>query len=77
MRSVRTATVCGTVVNTIGHYPLVLGIPWLRHHDVNIRFILNKLTFGSEQCCTHYNAHGRPTWIKGLDFIPEWPAPQN
>ena len=25
----------------------------------------------------HYNAHGRPTWIKGLDVIPEQPAPRN
>jgi hypothetical protein len=23
-------------VTTLGHYPLVLGIPWLRHHDVSI-----------------------------------------
>ena len=64
-------------VTRLGHYLLVLGIPWLRHHDVNILFILNKLTFGSKWCCTHHNAHGRPTWIKGLDFIPERPAPRN
>ena len=61
----------------LGHYPLVLGIPWLRHHDVNIRFIRNKLTFDSERCCAHHHAHGHPTWIKGLDFIPERPAPRN
>ena len=60
-----------------GHNLLVLCIPWLQHHDVNIRFILNKLTFDSEQCCTNHNAHGSPTWIKGLDFIPEWPALRN
>ena len=48
-------------VTRLGHYLLVLGIPWLRHHDVNIRFILNKLTFNSERCCTYHNAHGRPT----------------
>ena len=64
-------------VRGLGHYLLILGIPWLRHHDVNIRFILNKLTFDSERCCTHHNAYGRPTWIKGLDFIPERPACRN
>ena len=64
-------------VTRFGHYPLILRIPWLRHHDVNIRFILNRLTFDSEQCCTHHNAHGHPTWIKGLDFIPKRPAPRN
>ena len=64
-------------VTRLGHYPLVLGILWLWYHDVNIRFILNKLTFDLERCCTHHNTHGRPTWIKGLDFIPERPAPRN
>ena len=64
-------------VTRLGHYPLVLGIPWLQHHDVNIRFILNKLTFDSKWCCMHHNAHGHPTWIKGLNFIPEQPAPRN
>ena len=64
-------------VTRLGHYPLVLGIPWLRHHDVDIQFILDKVTFNSERCCTHHNAHGRPTWIKGLEFIPERPAPRN
>jgi len=58
-------------VTKLGHYPLVLGIPWLRHHDVNIRFIANKITFDSERCCKHHNAHGRPTWIRGLEFIPK------
>ena len=64
-------------VTRLGHYPLVLGIPRLRHHNDNIQFILNKLTFDSERYCTHHNAHGRPMWIKGLDFIPEQPAPRN
>ena len=39
-------------VTRLGHYPLVLGIPWLQYHDVHIRFILNKLTFDAERCCT-------------------------
>ena len=51
-------------VTRLGHYLLVFGIPWLQHHDVNIRFNLNKLTFDSERCCLHHNAHGRHTWIK-------------
>ena len=64
-------------VTRLGHYPLVLGIPWFRHHDVNIRFTFNKVTFDSEWCYTHHNAHGYPTLMKGLDFIPERPAPRN
>ena len=58
-------------VTRLGHYPLVLGIPWLQHHDVNIRFIHHKLTFNAERYCTHHNVHGCATWINGLDFIPE------
>ena len=48
-------------ISRLCHYPLVLGILWLWHHDVNIRFILNKLTFDSEWCCTYPNPHGHPT----------------
>ena len=39
----------------LGHYPHVLGIPWLQHHDVSIRFTANKVTFDSERCCKHHN----------------------
>ena len=64
-------------ITRLGYYPLVLSIPWFRQHDVNIQFILNKLTFDSERCCMHHNTDGHPTWIKGLYFITERPAPQN
>src|SRR5436853_3938933 len=62
-------------ITKLGHYPIVLGIPWRRHHDVSIRYSQNKVTFDSKLCCQQHNAHGRPTWIKGLDFIPENPPP--
>jgi hypothetical protein len=32
----------------LGHYPTVLEIPWLRLHDVAIRFVSNSVTFGSQ-----------------------------
>ena len=37
-------------VTKLGHYPIVLGIPWLRHHDVAIRFSTNDVTFDSDLC---------------------------
>lgn len=40
-------------VTTLGHYPLVLGIPWMKHHDIGIRFSSNTLSFGSEYCKKH------------------------
>lgn len=62
-------------ITELGYYPLALGVPWLRYHDVNIQFVANKVTFDSEQCRKHHNAYGRPTWIKGLVSIPEQRAP--
>ena len=37
-------------VTNLGHYPLVLGLPWLRAHDVAIRFAANTITFESSTC---------------------------
>ena len=37
-------------VTRLGHYPVVLGIPWLRHNDVTIRFATDELTFGPVHC---------------------------
>jgi hypothetical protein len=34
-------------ITKLGHYPIVLGIPWLRLHDVAVRFASNTTTFGS------------------------------
>lgn len=37
-------------VTQLGQYPFILGIPWLRQHDVNVRFRSNLLTFDSREC---------------------------
>ena len=42
-------------VTKLGHYPIVLGIPWLERHDVAIRFSSRTLTFGSPYCTAHCN----------------------
>jgi len=41
-------------VTQLGHYPIVLSIPWLDLHDINIRFHSCTVTFGSQYCSTHY-----------------------
>ena len=41
-------------VTKLGHYPIVLGIPWLRHHDVHISFSINTLSFDSDYCLTNW-----------------------
>jgi len=42
-------------VTKLGHYPVMLGIPWLELHNVAIRFISQTMTFGSEYCTSHCN----------------------
>jgi hypothetical protein len=42
-------------VTKFGHYPIVLGIPWLKQHDIAIRFASNLVTFGSQYCLAHCN----------------------
>ena len=37
-------------VTTLGHYKLVLAIPWMRQHNVTIDFAANSLDFKSEFC---------------------------
>lgn len=37
-------------VTSLGHYPVVLGIPWMQVHNIAIRFGSNSLNFGSPYC---------------------------
>jgi hypothetical protein len=55
-------------VTKLGHYPIVLGIPWLQLHDVAIRFSSRTLTFGSQYCLAHCNPV--PTTVSALSEEP-------
>jgi len=58
------------LITKLGHYPLVLGLPWLRRHDTNIQFASNTLTFDSDFCLTHCCTTA--TSIKGISIpLPE------
>jgi hypothetical protein len=37
-------------VTKLAHCPIVVGIPWLRFHDVAVRFASNTVMFGSQYC---------------------------
>ena len=63
-------------VTKLGHYPIVLGLPWLRQHDVNISFTKNTLTFDSKFCLNHCCLHGNMVMIKGIS-IPISKKPNN
>ena len=57
-------------VTKLGHYPIVLGLPWLRRHDVKIRFAKNTVTFDSDYCLN--NCCENATSITGISIpIPE------
>jgi transposase InsO family protein len=59
-------------VTKLGHYPLVLGIPWLRHHDVAVRFASDSVTFDSDRCLTHCNANHNPVSVQGSSVVPSY-----
>ena len=56
-------------VTKLGHYPLVLGIPWLRFHDVAIRFASNDITFDSDHCLSHCSLE--TVALRGTTTIPQ------
>jgi len=59
-------------VTKLGHYPIVLGIPWMELHDVAIRFSSRTLTFGSQYCIT--NCNPGPTVAHAISSEPPEPA---
>jgi hypothetical protein len=52
-------------LTSLGHYPLVLGIPCLKTYDVTINFAKNDIQFSLPGCLPHY-AMVTPIPIKGL-----------
>jgi hypothetical protein len=58
-------------VTKLGHYPIVLGIPWLRLHDVAVRFASNTVTFGSQYCVNH--CQKAPVTVQGVTEEPPEP----
>jgi hypothetical protein len=54
-----------TYLTSLRYYPLVLGIPWLKRHNVTINFAKNDIQFCSPGCL-HYHAMVTPIPIKGL-----------
>jgi len=61
-------------ITKLGHYPIVLGIPWLRLHDVAVRFASNTVTFGSQYCVDH--CQEGPVTVQGVTEEPPEPVYQ-
>ncbi|KAH0607596.1 uncharacterized protein H6S33_002630 [Morchella sextelata] len=59
-------------VTKLGHYPIVMGIPWMRRHDVTIRPKENLLVFDSRNCCQHCSLSGTTVTVHGISIpLPE------
>lgn len=53
-------------VTKLGQYPLVLGIPWLQHHDATLKFKDNTVAFESDFCKKNCNTTNTITKIPGM-----------
>jgi RNase H-like domain found in reverse transcriptase/Reverse transcriptase (RNA-dependent DNA polymerase)/Integrase zinc binding domain/Integrase core domain/Chromo (CHRromatin Organisation MOdifier) domain len=62
------------LVTRLGHYPLVLGIPWLERHDVGLRFSSRTVSFGSQYCLSHCSP-GVVSVQAISSALPERPVP--
>jgi hypothetical protein len=58
-------------VTKLGHYPILLGIPWEKLHNVVVGFASNTVTFGSQYCTTH--CHDTPVTVQGVTEEPPEP----
>ena len=56
-------------ITKLSHYLIVLGLPWLWHHDVDIFFAKNSLTFNSNFCLSHCCPRNTVT-IQGISIDP-------
>jgi len=56
-------------ITKLGHYPIVLGLPWMRRHDISISFSKNTITFDSDFCLTHCRPKNAVT-IQGISIHP-------
>ena len=55
-------------VTKLGHYPIVLGLPWLHRHDVHVGFTRNTLTFDFEFCLPRCCMHGNTVMVKSISI---------
>lgn len=65
-------------VTQLGHYPIILGIPWLKKHDPEISWPTHRMAFNSEKCtkCLN-NPHIARLVVHGLIEHPFVPIPAN
>lgn len=55
----------------LSHYPIILGLPWLKLHDPELKFGKETMLFNSEYCQQNCNTPLRPTRARAVPYIPE------
>ena len=65
------------LVTQLAHYPVVLGLPWLKIHDPRIGFAEHTVLFDSKYCQEHCNVPTRPAKIQALHDIPRKTRPKH
>ena len=64
-------------VTQLAHYPVILGMPWMKQHDPRVGFANHTLTFDSEYCRKHCNTPEKPSKIYALHDVPAKARPQD
>ena len=64
-------------ITNLSHYPVILGIAWLKLHDPEMSFGRETMLFNSEYCQKHCNVPLRPTRIHAVPDVPPKDRPEN
>ena len=65
------------LVTRLAHYPVVLGLPWLKMHDPHIGFSSHTVLFDSDFCRQHCNVPLRSSKVHALHDIPRKTTPRH
>jgi hypothetical protein len=64
-------------VTNLSHYPIILGIPWLKLHDPELKFGKGTMLFNSLYCQKNCNTPLQPTRIHAVPDVPPKERPEN
>lgn len=66
------------MVTKLDHYPMYLGIPWLRHHNPTLDFHNSELTFDSNYCSQNcFQQSPKVTMIPAAEVDADVPTRKN
>lgn len=64
-------------VTKLAHYPVVLGLPWLKQHDPTTGWSSNSMLFDSDYCRKNCNTPERPARVRLLHDVPRKGRPEH